>query len=228
MKVYAQKNGLTVFGFDKKTYLFNYVYLYGDLELENGYDIVDTETEEEQNISEGIYDIEVVLHDGRIVPGRLYYWKGFGGTYRGFIVSPTDEEGINYVLEYYDNRMSTWEENEEEDVMVKPADVEITKEKLQILMEDSIPKDIIHIIDNIIYVEAKEGKPCCSINTYNYKIKDFAKYIDAIIVYYNRRGIEVEARENNHYIMDRPAIDETVYDIMFIWSTVDLNKPLYV
>lgn len=112
--------------------------------------------------------------------------------------------------------------------MTKPAGVEITKERLQILMEDSIPGDIINIIDNTIYSEAKEGKPCCNINTFGDKIKEFAKYIDAIIVYYGRRGIEVEAKENNYYIADGSVIDETVYDIMFIWSAVDLNKPLYV
>lgn len=226
MKVYAQKNGLTIFGFNKKTYLFNYVYLHGDLELENGYDIVDTETKEEQNIPEGIYNIEVVLHDGRIVPGRLYYWKGFDEIYHGLIVKPTDEEGINYALEYYDNRMSTWEEND----MVKPTDFGISIDSLQNLVKSSIPKDTINRIDDAIYNAAKDGNVQFTFAAHpDFINKDIYEHIEAISIYYKRRGIQVHIIEGSAVCTNYPDCIEPseILDIIFDWSFIDLSNPLY-
>lgn len=101
MKLYALSLNPSCTCLDKHTYLFGFVYLHGELEKQNGYDLVSTETLEEQELEDGIYDVEVYLHDGKVKPGKLYYWKNSNNLQRGLIVNPDKEEDVKFALDNY-------------------------------------------------------------------------------------------------------------------------------
>lgn len=111
--------------------------------------------------------------------------------------------------------------------MGKPAGVEITRERLQILMEDSIPEKAIKVIDDYIYDSAKKGQMYCTLYVAKgHENEEIIIYADAIKIYYERRGIGVTIQKSNDYIIEGKVVD--AYEIIFDWSFADLANPLYV
>ena len=95
---------------------------------------------------------------------------------------------------------------------------EMTKERLQINVEDSIPKNIIEDINSLMEERSKNGFLHLSVKFDEKADKEACDAKDAIVMYYKRRGIEA------YY---KSASTSTV-SMTFEWRSVDVNDPKYV
>jgi len=81
---------------DKEHPVTGYIYLHGELQKENGFDLCHIDQLPEE---EGIYDCEVRMINGLIKPAKLYFWKSKRRNInRGLIVS-ADHSGDNHYAE---------------------------------------------------------------------------------------------------------------------------------
>lgn len=84
-----------------------FVYLHGNLEKYNGFDLVDYDGEKP---SAGIYETFINIR-GEKHPAILYIWlpaehKGFTTAfYKGLVVSPTDTEAVEYAQRCFDDKV---------------------------------------------------------------------------------------------------------------------------
>lgn len=70
-----------------------YIYLHGELQEENGFDLCHIDQLPEED---GIYDCEVRMINGLVKPAKLYFWKSKRRNInRGLIVS-ADHQGDNH------------------------------------------------------------------------------------------------------------------------------------
>lgn len=78
---------------DEEYPVTGYIYLHGELEYENGFDLCHIDQLPEED---GIYDCEITLTNGLIRPAKLYFWKSkIRNINRGLIVS-ADHQGDNH------------------------------------------------------------------------------------------------------------------------------------
>lgn len=87
--VHALQQGI----YDKDHPATGYIYLHGELEDENGFDLCHIDQLPKKD---GIYDCEVTMANGLIRPAKLYFWKSKRRNInRGLIVS-ADHQGDNH------------------------------------------------------------------------------------------------------------------------------------
>lgn len=79
--------------YDEEHPVTGYIYLHGELEEANGFDLCHIDQLPEED---GIYDCEVTLANGLVRPAKLYFWKSkIRNINRGLIVS-ADHQGDNH------------------------------------------------------------------------------------------------------------------------------------
>lgn len=88
-----------------------YVYLHGDLENLNNYDLVELPTESNYDdlkaFDECIMNVNVLLSNCEYKEAKLFLWKTTNGIHHhiGLIVDINDEEAINHAKEAYDKKV---------------------------------------------------------------------------------------------------------------------------
>ena len=91
----------------EETRFLDFVYLHGELEKKNGFDLV--------GVTEGTYsviiscrfgkfDVEVITHDGQKEQGVLFYWHDNDSRRHGLVVSGTDKESMVYAQDKFYSR----------------------------------------------------------------------------------------------------------------------------
>lgn len=78
------------------------IYLHGDLQDTVGYDLIQvdkSEYEKFKDMSDGVYDVDVIFRDGCSTSSVLFFWKICNDicnivNFRGLVVSKTDKESI--------------------------------------------------------------------------------------------------------------------------------------
>ena len=95
---------------------------------------------------------------------------------------------------------------------------EMTKERLQINVEGSIPKNIIEDINSLMEERSKNGFLHLSVKFDEKADKEVCNAKDAIVMYYKRRGIEVCYKSTG----------TSTISMTFEWRSVDVNDPKYV
>lgn len=87
--VHALQQGIN----DTEHPVTGYIYLHGELQEENGFDLCHIDQLPEED---GIYDCEVRMANGLVKPAKLYFWKSKRRNInRGLIVS-ADHQGDNH------------------------------------------------------------------------------------------------------------------------------------
>lgn len=95
---------------EKDVEFLDFVYLHGDLEKKNGYDLVSATEETYHAITAcyfGKFDVDVILHNGEKEHGLLFYWHDNESRRHGLIVSGTDTESMVYAQEKFYSRANT-------------------------------------------------------------------------------------------------------------------------
>lgn len=97
---------MNIYAFDVNNYaykdkdLWNFVYLHGKLQYENGFDLVACDCKPGKP---GIYNATVHLHNGEIRKAKLYYWKT--NIERGLVVAIDDLEHLLDAEQKYKRRV---------------------------------------------------------------------------------------------------------------------------
>lgn len=90
--VYALQHGIN----DKDHPVTGFIYLHGELQVENDFDLCHIDQLPEED---GIYDCEVRMNNGTVKSAKLYFWKSeVRNINRGLIVS-ADNNSDNHFAE---------------------------------------------------------------------------------------------------------------------------------
>ena len=83
------------------------VYLHGTFEHENKFDLVGCDNELQKYLTEhdvARIKVTVVLFDGQVRRGRLYWWHDANGFQHGLVCDPTDQAACLYAAHHFNNR----------------------------------------------------------------------------------------------------------------------------
>ena len=108
MKVYGLESG-TLEAFEDNMKTLEFVYLHGDLVDKNGYDLIEISEETELALkfcNAGVFDIEVVLCDGKREDGVMFYWHDSTGRVHGLVVADYDNEYLEDARNKYNKRQN--------------------------------------------------------------------------------------------------------------------------
>ena len=90
INVYALQHGT----YDKDHPVTGFIYLHGELQIENDFDLCHIDQLPEED---GIYDCEVSMTNGVTKPAKLYFWKSkVRNINRGLIVSADNKRDNNF------------------------------------------------------------------------------------------------------------------------------------
>lgn len=106
MKIYGL-NVETYKAYNNETRCLNFVYLDGMLEKKNGFDLVAVTEETYQVLTScnfGVFDVEVVLHNGSEERGILFYWHDKHSRWHGLIVGNTDVNRMKNAVKKFNSR----------------------------------------------------------------------------------------------------------------------------
>ena len=79
---------------DKEHPVSGYIYLHGELEEENGFDLCHIDHIPEKD---GVYDCEVRMTNSLVKPAKLYFWKSKKRNInRGLIVSANNQDDNHF------------------------------------------------------------------------------------------------------------------------------------
>lgn len=93
----------------------------------------------------------------------------------------------------------------------------MTREHLQINAENAIPKEVINKINSILEEASKSGKLFMNVRMDANDDKEACDVIDAIAMYYKRRGIEATYKYTG----------TSTLTMTFMWNRVDVDHPMY-
>lgn len=79
----------------------SWIYLHGELEDINGYDLV--YIEEDLPVVDGIFDCIVTIDD-KPYPAKFFFWKCECTGHKGLIAGVTDDEGLAWAKEKFDEK----------------------------------------------------------------------------------------------------------------------------
>ena len=94
---------------------------------------------------------------------------------------------------------------------------EMTRERLQINVENSISKEVIDKINSILEEASKSGRLNQIVKMDTKEDKEACDMIDAIVMYYKRRGIEASYKYTG----------TSTLSLAFMWNRVDIDHPMY-
>lgn len=81
--------------------LTSFVYLDGEVEKKNGYDLVSLDHNPHKD---GIYPVTIILHNKTEIEGTMFFWYNEDNLQRGLIVENGDIEAMKNARKKYENK----------------------------------------------------------------------------------------------------------------------------